>query len=140
MTTLRCIAYTSTAIKLMTEAELEALLLSARDFNKLHGVTGVLLYCDGSFMQYFEGFDHDVSEVYKRITNSRQHKGIIELLDQSIDMRSFPDWSMGYSRPLKSELIKLLSISWNDSRKGKNNSLGIQLLEGFWSRCNKFGN
>ncbi|MDP3334776.1 MAG: BLUF domain-containing protein [Methylococcaceae bacterium] len=136
---LRCIAYFSSATKVFTEAELEALLISARDFNKKHGITGVLLYVNDSFMQYFEGAEADVGKVYKRITDSRQHKEIIKVLDQSIDVRSFPDWLMGLSRPVKSELLKFHAISWMENMNGKNDSLGMRLLKRFWDRRGRFG-
>jgi hypothetical protein len=139
MAGLRCIVYISSATEVMTEAELEALLITAREFNAKHGVTGILLYADGSFMQYFEGAEDDVGEVYKRITDSRQHKEIIKILDQTIDERSFPDWLMGLSRPVKSELLKFHAISWMENIKGNNDSLGMHLLKRFWDRRNKIG-
>ena len=137
MSKLRCIVYFSSATRLLTESELEALLIDARDWNMEHGVSGVLLHHDGSFMQYIEGADYDLRKTFKRITDSSQHMSIVKVLDQSIEVRSFPDWVMGYSKLVKSELIKLNTISWAESKNGMNDSKGMQLLKYFWDNFNK---
>ena len=79
MNQLAALAYVSSAAKLMSESELEALAVSARTENHRHQVTGVLLYDNGSFFQYLEGAPSAVVHVYERIKASRQHHGIIEL-------------------------------------------------------------
>ena len=43
---LRCIVYLSVATKPITDAEMEALLVSARKFNAAQNVTGILLHLD----------------------------------------------------------------------------------------------
>ena len=52
---LRAIAYVSSATRLLSVAELETLLVTARDLNLQSSVTGVLLYGSGIFMPFFEG-------------------------------------------------------------------------------------
>ena len=49
------LVYVSAARKLFDEAELSALLTQCRANNARLGVTGVLLYADGNFMQALEG-------------------------------------------------------------------------------------
>jgi hypothetical protein len=76
---LRAIVYVSSATIDFTEPELENLLSQARESNLQNGVTGILLFSDGNFMQYFEGLEAAVSETWQRIRNSKRHTGIIEL-------------------------------------------------------------
>ena len=71
MPDLQTIAYVSTAIRLLSVAELETLLVTARDLNLQNSVTGVLLYSGGNFMQCFEGRQPAVHETYERIRSSR---------------------------------------------------------------------
>ncbi|MBI1397213.1 MAG: hypothetical protein GC151_14670 [Betaproteobacteria bacterium] len=99
MSALRTIVYASTAAYLMTLADLEALLTDARELNERHGITGVLLYSDGTFMQCFEGEEPAMEETYGRIIASRKHHSIIEMLNEPIERRSFPDWHMGFFGP-----------------------------------------
>ena len=77
MPDLCAIAYDSSATRLLSVAELETLLVTARDLNLQSSVTGVLLYGSGIFMQCFEGPQPAVHETYERIRASRQHTDII---------------------------------------------------------------
>lgn len=137
MSALRAIAYVSSATSRMTVPELETLLVEARQLNLQSSVTGVLLYNDGNFMQYFEGSEQAVSITYERIRSSRRHKGIIELLNTRIDHRNFPDWQMGFAQPTQSELLALSTARWKASADEATGSLptspGMVLLRGFWN-------
>lgn len=99
MSTLRTVVYASTAAHLMSFEELEALLKEARDLNERDGITGVLLYNDGSFTQCIEGEEAAVLDTFARIVASRRHHSIFELLNEPIAGRSFPDWHMGFFGP-----------------------------------------
>ncbi|MEN9659458.1 MAG: hypothetical protein RL571_2923 [Pseudomonadota bacterium] len=138
MADLQTLVYVSTATHLMDEAELEALLLGAVVQNNQNGITGVLLYNDGDFMQCLEGPEYLVRETYARIEASRRHKGIICLCDEKINERNFSDWHMGYALPTKSQMLALSSASWNqtidDAVKAKKGSDGLTLLIDFWGR------
>ena len=136
MSDLRAIVYVSTATHLMTVPQLESLLVGARDLNLESSVTGVLLYSDGNFMQYFEGSEEAGRITYERIRSSRRHKGIIELLNERISQRSFPDWQMGFAQPTQSELLALSTARWQSMGGEAPGSLaaspGLALLRGFW--------
>jgi hypothetical protein len=88
--------YVSTATHWLTSAELSRLLTQARQRNRELGVTGVLLYSYGNFMQYLEGPTDAVAEVYEIIRRSALHKGLIELIHEPIDAREFGDWTMAF--------------------------------------------
>lgn len=128
---LRCIVYLSTATKLMTDAEIEKLLISARNFNATQNVTGVLMYSDGTFIQYIEGTEDGLHKVYERIiSSSREHKNIIEIVNEPIAVRNFPDWLMEAAMIKKSELFKLQAIDMHE--RFNDNSAVVQYLKSFF--------
>lgn len=141
MPDLRAIAYVSSATRLLSVAELEALLVTARDLNLQSSVTGVLLYGSGIFMQCFEGPPPAVHETYERIRASRQHMNIIELLNEPINVRGFADWQMGFSQVTPSELLTLSNARWErlnaDVRGRWPTSSGLALLQNFWKHTRK---
>jgi hypothetical protein len=49
------VVYASTALQAFTKPELQALLQEIRPKNAELGITGLLLYKDGNFMQVLEG-------------------------------------------------------------------------------------
>jgi hypothetical protein len=111
---LRSIVYLSTATKPMSAAEIETLLDSARNFNATTNVTGVLMYLDGSFVQYIEGTESGLHKVCERIFNSHKHKNIMKIMEKSIASRIFPDWLMGSTTITNSELFKLQALDVQD--------------------------
>ena len=92
------LVYVSTAIKVMSEPELESLLTEIRSNNQKLGVTGMLLYRKGDFIQVLEGPESVVKELYKGILQDKRHTGAFEMLTQTIDAREFANWSMGFKR------------------------------------------
>ena len=136
MSDLRAIVYLSTATQLMTVPQLESLLVEARGLNLQNSVTGVLLYSDGNFMQYFEGSAATVDITYERIRSSRRHKGIIELQNEHISQHRFPEWQMGFAQPTQSELLAFSTARWLSMEGGALDSLtdspGLAMLRSFW--------
>jgi hypothetical protein len=93
------LVYKSTETDSMTEAELRDLLLSARKKNADLGVTGLLLYAQGRFLQVLEGPEATVRDLYAAIRNDPRHTNVETLVTTSTSERTFPDWSMGVERP-----------------------------------------
>ena len=139
MSDLQAVVYVSTATQLMGVSRLESLLIESRDLNLESGVTGVLLYSDGVFMQYFEGTEAAVQVTYERIQGSRRHKGIVELLNEPVARRSFPDWQMGFAQPARSELLAMSTARWrhmvNEVQDPSATSQGLMLLHSFWENA-----
>ena len=137
MANLHSVVYLSSSFGLMSDAELEALLIEARQFNQAHEITGVLLYAGGTFMQCLEGEEYEVELVYERIKDSSQHRGITELMKRPIKERSFPDWLMGLSRPTASELLQLGKANWSKAlaHQSLKDSIEFRLLKNFWRRA-----
>lgn len=66
----------------------------ARGYNLQHGITGILCYGNGQFLQCVEGEKAHVFALKQRIFADRRHKNVETLLLRRIDHRSFTDWRM----------------------------------------------
>lgn len=90
------IIYASTAVKLFSKEELFDLLESSRVNNIEKGITGMLLYRGGNFIQTIEGEAEAVEKLYAKIEKDPRHKDVTLLSKDPIKNRQFPDWSMGF--------------------------------------------
>jgi hypothetical protein len=94
--TMYMVVYVSSATELFSQGELEELLKKARTNNHASGITGMLLYRDGNFMQLLEGPRDAVEATYRKIELDSRHRGIIRLLQREAPEREFSEWSMGF--------------------------------------------
>ncbi len=90
------LVYVSSATRPFSGEDLRALLATCRKNNAELGVTGMLLYKDGNFMQVLEGDEDAVRGLYARIAEDPRHSGEITLQQGFTERRQFPDWSMGF--------------------------------------------
>lgn len=90
------LVYMSAALCRPSRSELVALLAKARQNNSQLGVTGMLLYHDGSFMQVLEGDEQAVADLYNKIALDPRHAQAQVIYQGDIATRSFPNWSMGF--------------------------------------------
>ncbi|MFT5812024.1 MAG: hypothetical protein ACI9KM_002797 [Rubritalea sp.] len=96
MSNLKSLVYVSSATRSLSQAEIDHLLLSARERNEKYNVTGVLMYIGGNFMQCIEGTVDNVELIYEIIKANSLHHGLIQLLYCPIECRDFKDWEMAY--------------------------------------------
>jgi len=89
-------AYVSTALEFYNQMMLLDLLEEANKRNAKAGITGMLLYKDGQFMQILEGSEKAVKTTFGRISKDPRHYGIIVLLKETAEERHFPDWSTAF--------------------------------------------
>lgn len=92
------IIYVSSATRLLADDELGQLLRAAREHNARRGITGLLLYGDGNFMQLLEGPESEVAALYARIQRDPRHHTVITVQKELGLPREFVDWSMAYRR------------------------------------------
>lgn len=97
------IVYVSFSRNQLSELELDELLSEIRPKNLANGVTGLLLYNDEIFIQVIEGETDTIRTLYDRLQNDNRHTNIVKILEESIDQRSFPEWSMGYQKLSKED-------------------------------------
>ena len=87
--------YASRAASAITQDELSLILKKSKANNATVGVTGVLCYSTGIFLQVLEGGRMAVSKLYNDIANDVRHHDVILLGYEEIGERSFVGWSMG---------------------------------------------
>jgi len=63
--------------------------------NQERDLSGVLLYCSGTFMQLLEGDSAIVQGAYQTISKDPRHSDVQQLLLKNVDKRMCPTWSMG---------------------------------------------
>ena len=78
-----------------TQPAVQAILDSARRHNADSGVTGLLVYGGGVFMQAIEGGRQAVSDLYGTISRDARHKDVVLLHYEEIVERRFGSWTMG---------------------------------------------
>lgn len=96
---MRRIMYFSAARDVFSPEKLDGLLAVSRRNNLRDGVTGLLMYHDGSFLQVLEAEAQVLDACYRRIERDPSHCGLLKILDSQVDGRLFGDWSMGFARP-----------------------------------------
>jgi len=87
--------YASRAVTPVGDAELNAILRQSREHNPAEGLTGLLCYSDGIFIQVLEGGREAVSARYKHIVADARHKDVVLLSYEEIGERHFAGWTMG---------------------------------------------
>lgn len=87
--------YVSRSIDPSDEAATQSILDSARKFNADNGVTGILCYGGGIYLQAIEGGRKAVNELYGSILHDKRHKDVVLLHYSEITERRFGGWTMG---------------------------------------------
>lgn len=102
------ICYASVAAVPFNEPKLSGLLKEARANNTRHGITGLLLYGNGHFVQLIEGEPGPVDALYANIVRDTRHQQVFEVYRQSVSTRDFPNWVMAFDHlaDLKPEFLR----------------------------------
>jgi hypothetical protein len=91
------LTYVSAADHFMEQDELLHILDQARTKNSTLGVTGMLLYRDGWFIQVLEGEAEVVRDLYDHIAEDSRHHHVLTVSEEAITERQFGEWSMGFA-------------------------------------------
>ncbi len=86
--------YASRAVDTSADA-IEAILAQSRQYNPGSGITGILCYGGGIFLQAIEGGRSPVSDLYGHIQQDKRHKDVVLLHYEEISERRFGGWTMG---------------------------------------------
>lgn len=133
------IVYSSVATTEFTDADLAVLLMNSRSNNKRLGLTGLLLYRDGYFLQLIEGPLDVVRERMAIIQADPRHGQVETQLEEILPERRFPEWTMAY-RPVTDTMADEIpgyrtafdDISGNGSPRG-GTSLALSQLIGWFA-------
>ena len=91
-----CLVYRSVAKPSFKQSDIKKMLEKARIANKQLGITGCLLYYAGEFIQYLEGNQIKVLELFDRIKKDKRHTDIELISYGERDSREFEQWEMAY--------------------------------------------
>ncbi len=90
--------YVSRSVHPETPEQTESILASAREHNLNNGITGVLCYGGGIYLQALEGGRNQVNALYTQIVKDPRHKDVVVLAYEEISERRFGGWTMGQVR------------------------------------------
>jgi EAL domain-containing protein (putative c-di-GMP-specific phosphodiesterase class I) len=132
--------YSSAARHAMSPREIKALLTQSRRKNAKAGISGMLLYINGSFFQVLEGEEKAVDALFSTISKDSRHTNITTIIREPIAKRAFTDWSMGYTDLSEDDADAILGIndffgrgdSFNTLTQGRAKKLLLAFKEGRW--------
>lgn len=105
-----CLLYASRAAN-PGAAATESILSESHSHNRGCGITGILCYGGGVFLQALEGGRSQVSALYGHIQNDARHKDVVLLHYEEILERRFGGWTMGQVNMAKLNTSILLKYS-----------------------------
>ncbi len=91
-----CLVYQSVAAPHLGPGDMKELLQKPRIFNQSQGITGCLLYYQGSFLQYLEGNQVKVLTLFDHIREDNRHSDVRLLTHGQILEREFETWDMAF--------------------------------------------
>ncbi len=91
-----CLVYSSIAQPTVDNGVIRDILDTSRKFNSKKKITGCLLFYRGEFIQYLEGKQLAVLELFDRIKDDPRHKKVKLLSHGEIEEREFSGWNMAY--------------------------------------------
>lgn len=95
---IRQLIYISTSISVSPYPTMTQILPKATNNNKKFGITGILLFSGGTYLQVLEGPADAVKQTFDRISADERHKSVTILHDKDVEERVFPEWSMGWQQ------------------------------------------
>jgi hypothetical protein len=137
-----CLAYLSSATRLMDREALTELVEHSARNNAARQITGMLCYHDGSFLQFLEGPAEEVDTLLAVIARDRRHIDLIEMYRKPIAARTFADWSMALrsgeelGEAQRDRLRSLRRFAWGDTSEAAHRPVLQDLLDTFraWIR------
>ncbi|NDA71174.1 MAG: BLUF domain-containing protein, partial [Betaproteobacteria bacterium] len=104
------VTYLSQATEPFSARALVDLLEHCREKNPRLGVTGVLIYANGTFLQTLEGEVDTVDQLLEKIEADKRHQAYKVIQRESIGERLYANWSMGFERLSESALNEVPAL------------------------------
>lgn len=90
------LVYTSKSNFNLSQPQILDLLQLFRERNHENSITGCLLYYKGMFVQYIEGGQANVLNLFEKIKKDKLHSEVFLLSTSHIYKREFDTWNMAY--------------------------------------------
>lgn len=91
---LKTLTYTSRDRLDLSARDLADIHGSARHFNALDGITGLLMFDGTRFLQILEGSEDAIDSLVERLRRDSRHSAFEIRDERFVGHRSFPEWSM----------------------------------------------
>ena len=90
------LCYVSSAKSSLSETDLEHLFRVNKRNNTKLGISGLLVYNNGNFLQILEGEEQKIHKLFAKISQDSRHNNIIKLIQAPIEERIFDDYESGF--------------------------------------------
>ncbi|MFT6053355.1 MAG: hypothetical protein ACJAS3_000282 [Roseivirga sp.] len=90
------IVYHSTGSPDLTAKDISSILETSREYNKINGITGCLIYHNHRFIQALEGDRTILEELYLCVKKDKRHSDVKTLYQDIIAERKFNVWNMAF--------------------------------------------
>ncbi len=102
------ICYVSTSNDLLN-FEIRELLSNTATANQKNNISGILVHNSGNFLQYMEGPEKEVKDLYyNKISKDTRHKDPIILMNKAIDNLYFDGYETGFTSILEKNTVTKL--------------------------------
>jgi hypothetical protein len=127
-TLLHNIVYCSRAAPGVTDADVQAIIATARRYNPAHGVTGLLVYGGDIFFQWLEGPKESIVGLMHKIRHDKRHNTVVELaVNEEVRERMFPTWDMELVQP--DDIREVLQDALRDAKAAVNAKALRELMQ-----------
>jgi hypothetical protein len=129
------IIYSSEAATPMQTDDLQELLEHARRSNAAKGITGALIYAEGTFLQILEGDRGLLQDLMARIRRDVRHESVVVLRESEVPTAIFGSWKMAYVSATPKQIAKWVGVNAaNDtteslSETGEEHNLTVQFAQ-----------
>ncbi|MEO9869746.1 BLUF domain-containing protein [Ekhidna sp.] len=103
--------YTSTPRDQVTLETLKEIKIVSQKNNPEKDITGILLGMENKYLQYLEGPEDNVNELFSKIWKDSRHQHVTQWIKGYSEERVFGDWSMGSWMLTNDELKNMPSLS-----------------------------
>lgn len=101
---LKAIFYSSRKSDDLKVSDIEDLITHSIENNSKKDITGLLIEYKTNFLQYLEGPENAVYDLYNKIKKDQRHYDVILVQDLEIEKRIFPKWNMLFKHLEKNSL------------------------------------
>lgn len=103
--------YLSTATDiLMSDADLNKLLLKSQKSNRENNISGILLHINGEFIQVLEGSKKAVLDLFEIIKKDKRHKNVIAFDEKEVENKYFSGYFMAFDPEHYNQLNEFESL------------------------------
>jgi len=98
--------YSSAAEEALSDVAIAEILAVAHERNAVLGITGVLIFGEGIFLQILEGSQDAVTALLAKIASDQRHHDMKVFYRAEQAERAFGDWRMAYISPDPAEMSR----------------------------------